>query len=559
MSNSPAGQKMPRQSEPNEITLHDPSGVKPNDLRKPATCTMVLVAIAASLGGMIFGYDIAGAGGTFVMPGFQAQFGWLPLDQTQDKQALEQGLINGLFAIGAAAGALINPPVVDRWGRKVGLFAANVLFIIGVLVQMLSPNIQTMYVGRVVGGGGIGMLSMCVPLYLVEVSPTHLSGMMSTLWQLSTTFGIVLASSVNIPLKEWDEGWRISYGGNSVFALLFIIALPFMPESPRWLASQMVAQGEKADVDEDARKAKAQRVRAALAKVRTPDEVEAEAQAIEKEAVEASELGVASWGEICRDVGANNNKLGRRLWLGCALQLGQQLSGINAIMFYAPTIFTNLFNSEVGLYTALGLNVVNFFATFITVFGVDRFGRTLLLVTGGITMCIMLVVVGAMAFLPTSDVIGYIIITFTGIFVVSFAYSWGPVVWTVCAEIFPLRSRGKLTGLTTLCNWVATGVVGVAFPPAQRASLGATFMFFAIIILLATMMVYFFLPETANLNILQIDTQFASHKPQCVRPLCGNNDSKSDVPPSEFDIRSSRVTIQASDAAGHAPGNTNRV
>lgn len=188
------------------------------------------------------------------------------------------------------------------------------------------------------------------------------------------------------------------------------------------------------------------------------------------------------------------------------------------------------FSESVALYGTLGINTANFLATFITVYAVDKFGRVLLLVMGGATMCVMLLILGCLS-LGSSEAIGVCVIVFTVIFVVSFAYSWGPVVWVVCSEIFPLRARGKAAGITTATNWVFTTIVGALFPLCQKASLAACFFFFCVVIGVGSAVAYLYLPETANLNILQIDTIMHSHLPSPTRPgLCScNADGKTEA------------------------------
>jgi len=207
---------------------------------------------------------------------------------------------------------------------------------------------------------------------------------------------------------------------------------------------------------------------------------------------------------------------------GVILQSIQQLSGINAIMFYAPSIFENFFGSRGGIYGALVLNIVNFFSTFITMATIERFGRVLILFTGGIVMCVALICQAALSAVDEnrdehSQQLGIAIIAMCAIYVVGFAYSWGPVVWVVCAEMFPMRERGKANSLTTFTNWFWTTVVGAVFPIASTASLAGCFGFFAVVVFLSTFFTYFFLPETANRTAPEIDQEYMAHKPEFPR------------------------------------------
>jgi len=462
---------------------------------------VLAVAVTAALGGLIFGYDIGGAGATFVMDGFKAHFGWDTASQRSID--IDTGLINGLFGTGAAFGALGAPFLFNSKGRKATMVGGALLFILGAALQAAAVNMPMLYIPRLLSGAGIGMLSMVSPVYIAEVAPESHRGQLATLWQLAITAGIVLASILNIWLADWDEGWRISYGGNIVFALALLAILPSMPESPHFL----VTKGRYDDA------------RAALAKVRFENQIEWEMEELQMETMEFKEHGEATWGEVFDN---GNSKMKTRVITGVLLQSIQQLSGINAIMFYAPSIFEDFFGSKGGIYGALALNIVNFFATFITMVTIERYGRVFILFSGGIMMCIALICETALSAVDASreehsQELGIAIIALCAVYVIGFAYSWGPVVWVVCAEMFPIRGRGKANSLTTFTNWFWTTVVGALFPIASTASLAGCFGFFAAVIFISLFFVYFFLPETANRSAPEIDREFMTHKPEYPR------------------------------------------
>jgi sugar porter (SP) family MFS transporter len=429
------------------------------------------------------------------MTGFTEYFGWTcsPNDvgcipATQSKIDVDQGLINGLFGAGATIGAILSPWLADTYGRKVCLFSAATLFIFGAGMQAGAQELIVLQIGRIFSGWAIGSLSMCAPVYISELAPEHTRGMLSTLWQVAITAGILIASTCNLGLERWDQGWRLSYGGNIIFAFIMMGALFFMPESPRWLAGM--------DHDDLARQA--------LIRVRYEDEVESEVKKLKQETREEKVLAVP-------------NKMRYRVFLGIGLQVTQQLSGINAIMFYAPTILGNFFSNRNAIIGTFVLNFINFISTFITVYTVERAGRVRLLVSGGCIMTAALVVNAILSSLDQTKTVGYVVLLFAAIYIVGFAFSWGPVVWTVCAEMFPLRARGKATGLTTMSNWAMTTIVGATFPTASTASLSGCFGFFSCIILIGTIMVYFFEAETAKKTISEIDEAYNKHKPALYR------------------------------------------
>jgi sugar porter (SP) family MFS transporter len=369
---------------------------------------------------------------------------------------------------------------------------------------------------------GIGMLSMVVPVYIAECSPEHLRGRLGTLWQLAVTVGILVASACNIGLEKWSEGWRISYGGNIIFSIMLLIALIWMPESPRWLA----ANGTQ------------EQLLQVLKKLRYEEDIEGELLELREEAEEEKREGVASW----KDLFSSENKMRYRVLLGISLQLFQQFCGINAIMFYAPDILAEFFSPDASIVGAFVLNTINFFATFITLWAIDKFGRIRLLVSGGFIMLFSLIVNAILSSLPGSVKVGYSVVTFSAFFIIAFAYSWGPVVWVVCSEIFPIRARGKATGLTTSANWIATTVVGAVFPAAQAKSLSGCFIFFAVMISIGITVVHLFAVETANRTILEIDEKFATHKVVFWRWGTVEPEDKRPLEYSSVYVRSERAT-----------------
>ena len=292
-------------------------------------------------------------------------------------------------------------------GRRVAIIIASALFTAAAAVQTASVNMDMMYAGRFFGGMAIGMVSTIVPMYISECAPEHFRGQLSTMWQLAVTVGIVIAGALNIPLATWEEGWRISYGGNIVFSLALLILMTFsMPESPRWL----VANG------------KTDQATKVLNRLRFPFEVPLEIEEIQSKVDEEKANGKGSWLDLFR----NDNRMCYRTLLGAGLQLFQQLSGINAIMFFAPAMFSRFFSTEAALYGTLAINVVNHFATYITFGTVDRFGRVALMVSSGAGMVVSHIIVGSLATMEETQQVGIAIIAFSCFFVIFFCLRLGP-------------------------------------------------------------------------------------------------------------------------------------
>jgi sugar porter (SP) family MFS transporter len=440
------------------------------------------------------------------MDGFQEHFGWECaadaidcVPATQQQIDVDKGLINGLFGVGATIGAMLNPYFAEKFGRRPALFFSNCVFILGASIQAAAPTMGAMWAGRVFSGMGIGMLSMVVPVYITECAPEHRRGILGTLWQIAVTAGILIASAANLGLQNWDDGWRISYGGNILFSVILILCLLFMPESPRWLAANSTPE----------------KLNEALQKLRYEDEVEAETRKLHSEVEEEIKLGVAPWSEVF----SNHNNMRSRVFLGMSFQMFQQLCGINAIMFYAPDILNTFFTESQAIGGTFALNTINFLATFITVATVDKYGRVKLLCLGGTIMCVALVTNAIFSSLDQTEAVGWFVLCFSALFIIGFAFSWGPVVWIVCSEMFPFRTRGKAAGMTTMTNWAFTAMVGGLFPIASTASLSGCFAFFACMIAIGSTVVYFFQVETANYTSLQIDEMYKNHKPALKRKV----------------------------------------
>lgn len=486
-----------------------------------------LVAAVASLGGLMYGYDIGGSGGTLVMQGFREHFGWgwpIPAKETQQVLA-EQGWMNALFTFGALVGALPAGTLADFLGRRATVMYSALLFLVAASLQTAAVDMSIMFVGRVIAGMSIGAISAIVPVYISECAPEHCRGKLSTFWMLAVTIGIVLAGTVNIPLATFNAGWRVSYAGNIVFsALLFGMMLCVMPESPRWLMS----------------KGQEDRAATALGKLRYEHEVASEMDEIKRAiAQEQSDTCAtegqrpnSSWVDLLR----TGNRMRYRTLLGVGLQAFQQLSGINAVLFFGPTMFSRFFSSQVSLYGTLAINVVNHLGTYITLATVDRYGRVALMLVSGAGMAIVhCMIAGLDCIQPQTEIVGVLVICLSCVFVVFFSLGWGPVVWTVCSEIFPLPLRGKGISVTTAANWGMATVVGKLFPLVSSPGaldLSGTFLLFGAFCGMGTLGIYFLQPETSNATLEEIDAIFAAHHAQAARAFWRETARKDGAAPS---------------------------
>jgi len=469
---------------------------------------VVVVSITAAMGGLVFGFELTGAGGTYVMPGFKEFFGWAcPVDESdpscvaksQAIQDNERGLITALMTIGAAVGALLNPNIMDRVGRRINLLLACATFTLGAAIQAGSIGIPMMYIGRFIGGCGIGMFATCVPVYIAECSPTDYRGMLVTFWQIGVTIGMLVGQGANVGLAKLDWGWRVSYGGNIVFALVMaLLIIVYMPESPRYLA----AQGET------------KKLHNVMSKIRKAEDVEYSIDRVNAEVKADRNLPTASWS----DVFSKNNNMRRRVLLGIALQAFNQMSGNEAINFYAPIILSEIFVSANPILLSFFLGIVNLVAVGVSIVTIDRFGRVPLFLIGGVTMMLCQIANSVLEQVDDrTDAMNYTFLASLCIYTFAYHSTWGPLAWDVCAEMFPVRERSKAVSLTTMSNFAFNTAVAYLFSLAFDVSPSGSFAFFVVCIAINVIVIYFLLPETAHRNAGEIDEAFKQHKPKLIR------------------------------------------
>jgi len=445
---------------------------------------LLLVGAVIMLSGLLFGYDqgvIAGA-----LDGIQNSFG---------ASTTMIQIITSWVTLGALVGALVAGVLADKIGRRVTILLAAVLFTMGALLEAISPNTTILVIGRLVVGFGVGVASVAAPLYAAEQAPTRLRGRFVSTYQLAITIGIFIAYLVDQALINNDM-WRVMLGVSAVPAiLLFVVMLP-MPDSPRWF----VKVGRRNDAIK------------ALQKVRPDVDADAEITEIEKAAQE-DDANKATWGEVF------SKKLRKPLMIGIGLAVFQQITGINAIIYYANKIFAQAgfaTPDDQAAATTWAIGGVNVLATLIAVFYVDRFGRRPLLLAGLVGMASALVTVGiSFHFMDNADTsgagtggpttAGIITLVALVVFIASFAFSLGPVVWTVINEIFPNRVRGRAVAVATAVNWGSAWLVSQFFLTLiDSIGNSATFYLFGAFSVIAYVWIWKTVPETKGRSLEQI-------------------------------------------------------
>ena len=457
--------------------------------RRKLTPWMLGVGGVTFLAGLLFGYDqgvISGA---------------LPLLQKDlDLSTLESEIVTSWVTLGALFGALVAGGTADRIGRRWTAVTAGVLFALGALIEAVSPGAGLLTFGRVVTGLGVGFASVVAPLYAAEMAPKRLRGRFVSTYQLAITVGILFAYLADDALTGSDR-WRLMFGLAVIPGVALVIGFLVMPESARWL----LKMGRRDEA------------LASLVKVDGPEIADAELAQIETDLLVDQQEGQASWGEVMAP------SLRRALWVGIGLAVLQQVTGINAIIYYANEIF-----AEAGFTTAeqqakatlWAVGVVNVLATLIAVAWVDRFGRRPLLLTGLVGMTVSLAAVGlsfaAMentAESATSTTVGGIVTVLAlVVFIASFAFSMGPIVWTLISEIYPNRVRGRAISVATAANWLAAFLVAQFFLSLVDAiGESTTFFLFAALCVVSFVFVWRLVPETKGRSLEEIQERWVKN------------------------------------------------
>ena len=442
---------------------------------------LAVVLAVVIFGGGLFGYDqgvISGA-----LPGIKSTF---------SLSVLMLQVVTSWVTLGALIGSLAGGGLGDRIGRKRTILLAGAFFTLGAAVQWLSPNAAVLVTGRLIVGFGVGVAAVAAPLYAAELAPASFRGRFISCYQLAITIGIFLAYLVNGSLPGAE--WRTMLGAAAIPGLaLFIIAL-IAPESPRWL----MMRNRRAEAASTARK------------VQPEIDVDAQLEAIGAALREDAQS--ATWGEVFQ------REWRKPLMVAVGLAIFQQITGINAIIYYANQIFASAgFTTEASqaAVTTWAIGGVNVLATLIAIAFIDAIGRRKLLLAGLTGMGISLAVVGtAFRFIAPNgtaaaaagpSTAGVVTVVALVAFIICFAFSLGPVTWTVINEVFPARVRGRGVALATAVNWGSAFLVSQFFLSLVGAiGSSLSFWLFALFCAIGWVWVYRAVPETKRQTLEQI-------------------------------------------------------
>ena len=472
----PDARSLPSRKEPARPVAQPPSSAQ------SVTPWLVVVLVVVLFSGGLFGYDqgvISGA-----LHGIKATF---------SLSALLVEVVTSWVTLGALLGALAAGELADRIGRKRTVLVAGALFTLGAVVQALAPDTVVLVAGRLIIGAGVGVAAVAAPLYAAELAPAAVRGRFVSAYQLAITIGIFLAYLIDGWLSKSDA-WRVMLGAAAVPGLLLFAVAVVAPRSPRWL----MKMGRRSDAA------------AELTKIRPGVDPKPRLDAIETALRQEGDR--ASWAEVF------HRQWRRPLMIGIGLAVFQQITGINAIIYYADQIFASAgFASQSAqtMATTWAVGGVNVLATLIAIAFIDRLGRRKLLLAGLIGMAISLVAVGiAFRFIvpPAAgaapagpSAAGIVTLLALVGFIICFAFSMGPVVWTVINEIFPGHIRGRAVAVATAVNWGSAFLVSQFFLTLIGAMGNSlTFWMFALFCVFAWIWIYFCVPETKGQSLEQI-------------------------------------------------------
>jgi len=443
------------------------------------------IAGVAALGGLLFGYDTGVISGALLF-----------IREALALSPTMQGVVVAIVLAGAAVGAAVAGALSDRFGRRRVILGAALLFVAGGILCAIAAQLTVLLVGRVLVGLAIGIASMLTPLYLAEIAPARDRGAIVSLNQLCITIGILVSYLVGFAFASFVGGWRWMLGIGAIPGIVLAIGMLILPESPRWLAGH----GRTEDAG------------AVLRRLRAGADVSDELNALRTDiALEGRQL--AGWGELF------SPRLWRPLVIGIGLAMFQQITGINTVIYFAPTIFESagLPSAAISILATAGVGAVNVVMTIVSIRLIDRLGRRQLLFWSLGGMAATLLVLAGIFQMGAAGGFAWIAVVSVAAFVGFFAIGLGPVFWLLIAEIFPLAVRGRAMSLAAVANWGFNLIVAATFLDLVLAiGSSSAFLIYAVFSVVALGFVAVVVPETKGHTLEQIELDMTG--PTRLRP-----------------------------------------
>lgn len=439
------------------------------------------VAAVAGIAGFLFGFDEGVIAGALHL--LKAQFGITPV---------EEGVMTAAVPFGALFGALVAGRAVRRFGRRAMLLFAAGLFVVGAAFASLAFAAWVLTLARLVLGFAIGIAGLAAPLYISESSPADKRGMLVSIYQLAITLGILGAYLVGF---AFDDSWRIMFSIGVIPGLALFVGMFVLRDTPRWLA----LAGRPAEA------------RTAIAKLRglesSDPKVEHEFNEIEETAEDDASHG--GWAELFGKVTRP------ALIVGIGLFFLQQLSGINAVIYYAPAVFheSGFSDTSTQILATVGIGIVNVLMTLVGMALIDRIGRRKLLL-GGFFMAALalgMIAIGAVTGAQFLDIVAFVGLV---VYIGAFAASIGPLPWVMMSEVFPLNVRGLGMSVASITNWGFNFLVVFSFPVlVATLGLGGVFAIYAVVCALGIFFTFWYVPETNGVELEDIEHHLRSGRP----------------------------------------------
>jgi MFS transporter, SP family, arabinose:H+ symporter len=434
-----------------------------------------LISTVAALGGLLFGFDTAIISGTiaFIQPYFQLNevaLGW----------AVSSVLV------GCAIGAAVAGKLSDMFGRKKILLWCGVLFALTGIGTGFSYSLPAFISFRILGGLAVGAAAMVGPMYIAETAPAYLRGRLVSVYQLAIVSGILLAYFSNYILADAGAAaWRWMFASQTIPSLLFIICLLFVPETPRWLVKNNKMEAAKKVLQQVG------------GEVYAAEELNAINQSFKHHQL-------VNWRDLLLP------KYSKVMRAGCIIAVFQQITGINAILYYAPEIFKQTgVSSNNALLQTIGIGIIMLLFTFVAIWLVDKAGRKLLLLAGCLIMALALTGVAACFYFSFFEF--YLVLICMMLYIVGFSASLGAVTWVLLSEIFPNSIRAMALSFSTFVLWLADFAVSFLFPVSNKRLGGTvTLLIFAALCLIYFLYIRLKVPETKNKTLEELETMLSS-------------------------------------------------
>lgn len=435
---------------------------------------VLFLSITAALGGFLFGFDTA------VISGAERD-----IQKLWNLDDWSHGMAVAVALYGTVFGALFGGIPADKFGRKNSLIWIGVFYFVSAVGSALANDVNTFMFYRFLGGLGVGASSVVAPMYISEIAPAKRRGQLVALYQFNIVFGILMAyfSNYLIGTANLNEAWRWMLGVEAIPALIYSVLILKVPKSPRWLIAK------KQDYE-------------AAREILTRTDPEGVG--------EAMELAIAESKEIRGKISVSalfNSKFRKISFFAFLMAFFNQMSGINAIIYFAPRVFESAgISTEDALFSTIGIGVINLVATMLGLYLIDRIGRKMLMYIGSVGYIISLSLMAYSyfgGFIPP-QLLPYFVFGF----IASHAIGQGSVIWVFIAEIFPNELRAFGQSLGSFTHWILAAVVANVFPYfANTYGAGNIFAFFALMMVLQLLWVFFRMPETKGKSLEEIQKE----------------------------------------------------